>query len=107
MSRLFSACVALLTVASSALARGGGEGGAGRAGHGERAHGNASLVRVLIDRGVALGREKDPLRKAEHFEMIGGELAERVRKAVRTRRHVRAHRFTEQSSAPSASTPSA
>lgn len=92
MSRLVSAYIALFAVASAALARDAGEGDTDRA---ERAHGNASLVRILIDRGVALGREKDPLKKAEHFEMIGGELAERVRRAVRARRHERAHRFAE------------
>ena len=92
MSRLVSAYIALFAVASAALARDAGEGDTGRA---ERAHGNASLVRVLIDRGVALGREKDPLKKAEHFEMIGGELAERVRRAARARRHERARRFGE------------
>lgn len=92
VSRLVSAYLALFAVASSAGARDAGEGDTGRA---LSAGGNASLVRVLIDRGVALGRETEPLKKAEHFEMIVGELAERVRRAARTRRHERAHRFAE------------
>ncbi len=66
---------------------------AGESGRGGR---TASLVTSLIDRGIAIGREEHPLRKAEHFQHIADDLVGHAERAAKKNKHKRARRLAEQ-----------
>ncbi|MBN1808953.1 MAG: hypothetical protein JW909_07765 [Planctomycetes bacterium] len=76
MNRFIGTCMVMLMISAAVCAEGSKPGNKGA----KQARNN--LVGTLIERGIAIGREKDDLKRAGHFEEIAGALAEATEEAV-------------------------
>jgi hypothetical protein len=56
----------------------------------QRFHRNRKLVETMVDRGLRLASEEDPVRRAEHCNDIARRLADEIRQAARAHEGYRA-----------------